>query len=312
MLKVSSERRPPLAPIRKALAVFRILHKADLAPQIFECVIEAPLIARKARPGNFLLVRVDEKGERIPLTIADSDRERGSITLVVQVVGATTAKISQLREGDGLLDVVGPLGKDREFPPEGKTYCFVSGGLGAAPMYPQTKECFRNGNHAISILGARSKDLLFWTDRIEAASHETYYATDDGSFGRKGYATEILEELIQKGVRIDEVVAIGPVPHMRAVAECCKRHAVPVIVSLNPIMVDGTGMCGGCRVTVGGEAKYACVDGPEFDGAEVDFQELMSRQAAYREMEKEAFHRYLGKTAGKDSTHECALLNPAR
>jgi len=291
--------------------VFPILYKAVLAPKITEYEVEVPLIARKARPGNFVLVRVDERGERIPLTIADSDEDHGSITLVVQEVGTTTAKIATLEEGDSFLDVVGPLGKDREFPSENKTYCFVSGGLGVAPVYPQTKECFKNGNRVISILGARSEDLLFWTERVEAVSHETYYATDDGSVGRKGFATQILEDLILDGVPIDETVAIGPVPHMKAVAECCKKHGVPIIVSLNPIMVDGTGMCGGCRVTVGGQTMYSCVDGPEFDGAEVDFDELISRQGTYKELERESFRRYRGQLIGKESDHECRILNPA-
>lgn len=267
--------------------MFKVLKKVSLAESIKEFEVEAPQIARKARPGNFVLVRGDVFGERIPLTIADSDAERGTITLVMQEIGKGTTKLGTINEGDSLLDVVGPLGKDRKVP-TGQTICCVSGGLGVAPMYPQTKACHQAGNRVINIIGARNKDLLFWQDRMEAASEKTYYSTDDGSFGHHGFATQILEDLINKGEKFDEVIAIGPVPHMRAVANVCKKYNVPVIVSLNPIMVDGTGMCGGCRVTVGGESLYACVDGPEFDGAEVDFDELMSRQGSYRDIERVA------------------------
>ena len=276
--------------------MFRIVEKKQLADRIQEWEVEAPHVARKALPGNFVLVRGDELGERIPLTIADSDAERGTITLVMQEVGKGTTKLGALEKGEALLDVVGPLGKNREIPSGGKTICCVSGGLGVAPMYPQTKACHLAGNRVISIIGARTQSLLFWQDRMEAMSDETLYSTDDGSFGHHGYATDLLEGLVERGETIDEVIAIGPVPHMAAVARCCKKHGLPIVVSLNPIMVDGTGMCGGCRVTVAGETKYACVDGPEFDGADVDFDELMARQGAYRHME------------GKDEEgHRCHL-----
>lgn len=288
---------------------FRILHKKTLVPNIREYLVEAPLIARKARPGNFILVRIDPKGERIPLTIADSDSDQGTITLVVQEIGKTTMKMGTLDEGDVLLDMVGPLGKDREVPNGGKVIGCVSGGLGVAPMYPQTKACYQAGNHVISILGARNKDLLFWMDRIEAISHETHIATDDGSFGIHAYAAQVLEDLIQKGTQFDEVIAIGPVPHMKVCANVCKKYGIPSIVSLNPVMVDGTGMCGGCRVTVHGQTFYACVDGPEFDGSGVDFDELSSRQRAYLNYESNSLQRYHEEADGKE--HKCAL-NPVK
>lgn len=266
--------------------MFPIRKKVELADRIKEFDVEAPLVSKKAKPGNFVLVRAEEKGERIPLTIADSDPTRGTITLVVQEVGDTTIKIGAMNPGDVLLDVVGPLGKDREISGGGRTVCCVAGGLGVAPMYPQTKAYHLAGNRVISIIGARSRSLLFWVDRMEAVSDRVIVATDDGSSGRKAFAAQILEELLAGGERIDEAVAIGPVPHMRAVTEVCKKYNVPIIVSLNPIMVDGTGMCGGCRVSVNGSVKYACVDGPEFDGAAVDFQELMTRLGSYRDIEK--------------------------
>ncbi len=289
--------------------MFKIVLKRTLVPKIKEFEVVAPLIARKAKPGNFVLVRVTEKGERIPLTIADSDTNRGTITLVVQEIGTTTCRMGELEEGDSIIDVVGPLGKDREIPSGGKTIGCVSGGLGVAPMYPQTKACFEAGNKVFSVLGARNKDLLFWMDRISKVSHETIFATDDGSFGRHAYAAQVLEELIQRGIQFDEVIAIGPVPHMKAAANVCKKYDIPVIVSLNPVMVDGTGMCGGCRVTVYGQTLYACVDGPEFDGAGVDFDELIARQRAYLEFEKNSFQKYISESEKED--HQCAL-NPVK
>jgi glutamate synthase (NADPH/NADH) small chain len=265
--------------------MFKILSKASLAPQIVELVVDAPLIAQTAKPGNFVLVRGDEFGERLPLTIADSDAETGTVTMVVQVVGKGTQKLCALEVGQTFLDIVGPLGKDRHVEGPGRTVVCLSGGLGLAPMYPQTKAHFLAGNKVISIVGARNKDLMFWLDRIPSISHEVMYSTDDGSFGFHGFATQLLEQLVERGEKIDEVIAIGPVPHMKAVTRCCIKHNLPIVVSLNPIMVDGTGMCGGCRVTVAGKTKYACVDGPEFDGTEVDFDELTSRQSAYRGLE---------------------------
>jgi len=288
--------------------MFRILTKAILAEKIVEYVVEVPLVARTAKPGNFVLVRGDEHGERIPLTIADSDAQAGTITLVMQEIGKGTQKLGEFEAGDSFMDIVGPLGKDRHIEGGGLTIACVSGGLGVAPMYPQTKAYHDSGNKVISIIGARNKSLLFWQDKMEAASDRTEYCTDDGSFGVKMFAAQMLEKLIQEGEKFDEVVAIGPVPHMKAVTNVCKKYNVPVVVSLNPIMVDGTGMCGGCRVTVGGKTLYACVDGPEFDGAEVDFDELISRQRAYRAQETQAMEA--GAAAERD--HECRLEQQVR
>lgn len=286
--------------------MYRIVRKAELAEQIKEFEVEAPLIARAAKPGNFVLVRSDERGERIPLTIADSDANAGTITLVLQEVGKGTIKLGAFKVGESFVDVVGPLGKPREVEGPGHTVCCVSGGLGVAPMFPQTKAHHEAGNRVISIVGARTKSLFFWQDKIASVSDKVLYGTDDGSFGFHGFATQILENLIKEGEKIDEVIAIGPVPHMKAVVASCKKHNLPVVVSLNPIMVDGTGMCGGCRVSVGGKTKYACVDGPEFDGAEVDFDELMSRQRAYREVEAKAVEN-MGKEVREAEEHECRL-----
>lgn len=284
--------------------MFTVVRKAELAEKVKEFEVEAPLIARAARPGHFVLVRGDEKGERIPLTIADSDPEKGTLTLVLQEVGRGTLKLGAVKEGQAFRDIVGPLGKHRDISAAPKTVCCVSGGLGVAPMYPQTKAYHEAGWRVVSIIGARSRALFFWQDKVAAVSDEVWYATDDGSFGHHGFATEILEDLIQQGEPFDEVIAIGPVPHMRAVTECCKKHDLPVIVSLNPIMVDGTGMCGGCRVTVGGKTKYACVDGPEFDGAAVDFRELMGRQQAYQSLERQALEMPL---QPEEEAHACKL-----
>ena len=247
-----------------------------------------------------MLVRGDEYGERIPLTIADSDPAKGTITLVMQEVGKGTVKLGAFEEGEAYRDVVGPLGKAREVAAGGRTVCCVSGGLGVAPMFPHTKAYHDAGNRVISIIGARTQSLFFWQDRVAAVSDQVLYATDDGSFGHHGFATQVLEKLIDEGTQIDEVIAIGPVPHMKAVAAVCKARDLPIVVSLNPIMVDGTGMCGGCRVTVAGETKYACVDGPEFDGANVDFDELMGRQSAYRSLERQSLE-------GPPPEQECRL-----
>lgn len=283
--------------------MFNILLRKELADRVLEYEVHAPLVASNALPGNFVLVRGDEFGERIPLTIADSDAEKGSITLVMQVIGHGTKRLSKLQEGDSFLDIVGPLGKGREIKEGGRTICCVAGGLGVAPLYPQTKAYHEAGNKVISIIGSRNKDLFFWQDRMEAVSDKVLYSTDDGSFGHHGYATQLLEQLINEGEKIDEVIAIGPLLHMKAVTEVCKKYNIPVIVSMNPIMIDGTGMCGGCRVTVGGEVKYACVDGPEFDGYLIDFDEAMARQQAFKEQEMED----LQKDEGGQEKHICRL-----
>lgn len=270
--------------------VFKIVEKRALTCVTTLYAIEAPLVARRAQPGQFVIVRLDEKGERIPLTIADYDRERGTVTLVVQDVGKTTHCMARLKEGDSLLDFVGPLGVPAELPESGTVVC-VGGGVGVAPIYPKAKEMHRRGVRVISIIGARSADLLILEDEMRAVSDELHICTDDGSKGYQGFVSGKLEELIKAGVRMDEVIAVGPLPMMRATAETTRPYGIKTWVSLNPIMVDGTGMCGACRVTVGGETKFCCVDGPMFDGHQVDFREAVRRGQMYLPEEKLAMER---------------------
>lgn len=266
----------------------RIVKKKDLAKGICSFEIDAPLIAQKAEPGQFVIVRHKETGERIPLTIADYNREQGTITIVCYGIGKSTKEINALNQGDAFLDVLGPLGLAMPIKKVGTVLC-VSGGLGVAPMYPKTRALKEAGNRVISIVGARNKDMLIMSDEIEATSDKTHYCTDDGSYGHHGFVTDTLRKML-KEVQIDEVVAIGPVPMMAAVAGIAKEFAVPTQVSLNALMIDGTGMCGGCRVTVGEEVKFACVDGPVFDAHQVNFEELMSRVNFYRDHEEQALH----------------------
>jgi len=264
--------------------MFRIMEKRLLAPAVHQLVVEAPLVARRARPGNFVIVRTDETGERIPLTIADYDPEKGTVMLVVQEVGKSTMDIGLMEEGDSFTDVAGPLGQATPIKKVG-TIVGVAGGIGVAPLLPQIKLHKEIGNHVITIVGARTRDLLILKDETEQASHEVIFATDDGTFGYHGFVTGALEELIKQGRQIDEVTAIGPVRMMQATCNLTRKHNIPTLVSLNAVMVDGTGMCGCCRVTVGGETKFSCVDGPDFDGHKVDFDELASRQAFFRDEE---------------------------
>jgi len=264
--------------------MFRIMEKRLLAPAVHQLVVEAPLVARRARPGNFVIVRTDETGERIPLTIADYDPEKGTVMLVVQEVGKSTMDIGLMEEGDSFTDVAGPLGQATPIKKVG-TIVGVAGGIGVAPLLPQIKLHKEIGNHVITIVGARTRDLLILKDETEQASHEVIFATDDGSFGYHGFVTGALEELIEQGRQIDEVTAIGPVRMMQATCNLTRKYNIPTLVSLNAVMVDGTGMCGCCRVTVGGETKFSCVDGPDFDGHKVDFDELASRQAFFRDEE---------------------------
>lgn len=268
----------------------RIVEKKVLGPSIKMFVVEGPRIARKTRPGQFVVVRIDEEGERIPLTIADANAEAGSIVLVVQEVGKTTLRMGTLNPGDRLLDLVGPLGNPSHIDNFG-TVVMVGGGIGIAPLFPIVKAMKAAGNRVVSVIGARSRELLFWEDRISEFSDDVLVTTDDGSHGRKGFVTNALQEVLSRYPRIDRVVAIGPVVMMKAVAEVTRRPAVTTIVSLNPIMVDATGMCGGCRVTVGGKTRFACVDGPEFDGHMVDFDELIRRQKMYLDEEKIAMEK---------------------
>jgi ferredoxin--NADP+ reductase len=259
----------------------------NLSHDVYWMDIDAPYVARKAQPGQFVITRVGGMGERIPLTIADSDRETGTITLVFQEVGKSTMLMGGLKQGDKLDDVVGPLGLPSHIEKLGLVVC-VGGGIGIAPVHPIARGFKEAGSKVISILGARSKDLLIMEDEMVKASTEVKVCTDDGSYGQQGFVTNVLEGLIEEGSPIDVVVAIGPVPMMAAVSKLTKPYGIKTMVSLNPIMVDGTGMCGACRVTVGGEIKFACVDGPDFDGHEVDFAELRLRQRMYLSEERDA------------------------
>jgi ferredoxin--NADP+ reductase len=268
-----------------------VVEKEVLSPQIVRLGIDAPVIAQKRRPGQFVILRVHEKGERIPLTIVDSDPQMGTITLIFQVVGKTTHMLSKLEKGDNILDLVGPLGKPTAIERFG-TVVVVGGGIGAAVAYPIAKGMKHAGNRVITILGARNRDLLVLEGELASVSDEIIVTTDDGSYKRHGMVTEPLKELLEKG-KIDEVLAIGPVPMMRAVCEMTKTYKVRTQVSLNPIMVDGTGMCGACRVNIAGRIKFACIDGPEFDGHQVDFSDLQMRLTAYREEEKQSYEQYV-------------------
>jgi ferredoxin--NADP+ reductase len=282
--------------------VYKILVKQQLAPSVQLFEVEAPLIAKKAKPGQFIILRIDEDGERIPLTIADFNREKGTITIIFQEVGASTVELGLLNEGDFLLDLVGPLGKATHIEKMGTVVC-VGGGIGIAPVYPIARGMKEAGNEVISIIGARSEDILIYEQEMAAVSDELIITTDDGSKGLKALVTQPLKELLDSDKTISLVVAIGPVIMMKFVAETTRPYGVPTVVSLNPIMVDGTGMCGGCRVSVGNENKFACVDGPEFDGHKVDFDVLMSRQRMYKPHEKEHSDHSAGKREGGCKCH---------
>ena len=268
--------------------MYRIVKKEVLNPTVTRMEIEAPLIAKKAEPGQFIILRVDEKGERIPLTVADFDRERGTVTIVFQIVGATTEKLNHLEEGDCLQDFVGPLGRPSET--EGlKKVAVIGGGVGCAIAYPVAKKLHQQGAEVHSIVGFRNKDLVILEEEFRAVSSKFVMMTDDGSYGEKGLVTNALEKLIAEGETYDEVIAIGPLVMMKFVVKLTKEHNIKTVVSMNPIMIDGTGMCGGCRLTVGGKTKFACVDGPDFDGFEVDFDEAMARGTMYRDFERHAY-----------------------
>ena len=268
--------------------MFTIRKKECLSLGIYRYEIEAPRLARKTQPGQFVILRTDERGERIPLTVADFDQDKGSITLIFQVVGASTELLARMEEGDALLDLVGPLGQPSHIAAGIGTVVCVGGGIGIAPVYPIARGMKRVGNRVISILGAKSRDILIMEEEMRAVSAEVLVATNDGSYGIEGFVTTALTQLFERGEKIDLIYAIGPVVMMKNVVETARPWGVKTIVSLNPVMVDGTGMCGGCRVEVGGKTKFACVDGPEFDGAGVDFSQLSARQGMYREMEAAA------------------------
>jgi ferredoxin--NADP+ reductase len=256
-----------------------------MAPGITRLEIEVPRVARRARPGQFVIVRVDEEGERIPLTVAERDPEKGTIAIVFQAVGFSTRQMAALEIGDSLADVLGPLGQPTEIRRYGRVVC-VAGGLGIAFMFPEITGFAEAGNEIVAIVGARSGDLLFYLDEIVELSSEVHIATDDGSRGHHGLVTEVLRELLGRGQHFDYCIATGPIPMMKATVGLTKESGIPTLVSLDPIMVDGTGMCGACRVTVGGEVKFACVDGPDFDGHQVDFEELSKRKRAFVEEEE--------------------------
>ena len=271
--------------------MYKILLRQDLVPGIHLFKVEAPAVARKARPGQFIVLRIDEIGERIPLTVADWDEKEGSITVIFMEVGTTTHRLGLLGAGDSIASFVGPLGLPTHIEEYGTVVC-VAGGFAVAPIFPIARALKQTGNKVLSILGARNKGLLFWKDELGSVSERLIVTTDDGSYGRKGLVTEPLKELLEGDEKIDRVIAIGPSVMMKFCAKTTEPFGVKTIVSLNPIMVDGTGMCGCCRVVVGGLTKFACVDGPDFDGHQVDWDLLMARQRAYLDEEKHSFQQW--------------------
>lgn len=266
--------------------MYRILRKTTLNPSVVRMEIDAPLVARKAEPGQFIILRIDEAGERIPLTIADYDRDSGSVSIIFQIVGVTTRRLSLLNEGDSISDFTGPLGVASHL--DGiHSAAVVGGGVGCAIAYPQAKKLFRLGARVDAIAGFRNRELIILEEEFRAASTRFFCATDDGSNGNKGFVTDVLKGLIDGGAQYDAVIAIGPLPMMKAVSNLTRAYNIKTVVSMNPIMIDGTGMCGCCRLTVGGETKFACVDGPDFDGHQVDFDEAIRRCRMYSEQERE-------------------------
>ncbi len=263
----------------------KILKKEILAPNIKKIIVDAPEIAKKAQPGQFIILRVDEKGERIPLTIGDFDREKGTLTIIFQEVGKSTIHLGMLKEGEEILDLVGPLGRPSEIEKFG-TVCCIGGGVGTPEIYPVARALKEIGNYVISIIGARNKELVIMEKEMKAVSDELYITTDDGTYGMKGLVTDALKKILDNGKKIDRVIAVGPVIMMKAVSELTKNYNIKTIVSLNAMMLDGTGMCGICRVEIGGETKFACVDGPEFDGHLVNYDLLMMRLRTYLEEER--------------------------
>jgi len=264
----------------------KVIETQVLAPSLHKFIVEAPMIARRAQPGQFVILRVHQQGERIPLTIADFNRRAGTITLVFQEVGHTTRLLGKLQEGDKIVDLLGPLGEPTQHP-QGKNAVCIGGGVGVAPVYPEAKDLHQRGYKVTSIIGARNEELLFFEEEMGAVSDEFFVATDDGSKGHHGFVTDVLQKLIDEGREVDFVIAVGPIPMMKAVADLTRKYEIKTIVSLNSMMVDGTGMCGGCRVTVGGEVKFTCVDGPSFDAHLLDFDEQTRRLSMYKDKENE-------------------------
>ena len=270
--------------------MFEILQKENLCPSVVRMVVDAPLIAAKAQAGQFVILRVAEDGERIPLTIADSGCSAGTITIIFQTVGATTLALSRLKVGDCLQDLVGPLGRATET--EGlKKVAVIGGGVGTAIAFPVAKKLYQQGTEVHCVVGFRNRELVILQEEFAAVSHRLITLTDDGTYGEKGLVTDALRRLIESGESYDEVIAIGPLPMMKFVSLLTKEYGIKTVVSMNPIMIDGTGMCGGCRLSVGGVTRFACVDGPEFDGHQVDFDEAMERSRLYREQERHAYER---------------------
>ncbi|MFI5339613.1 MAG: sulfide/dihydroorotate dehydrogenase-like FAD/NAD-binding protein [Candidatus Methylomirabilales bacterium] len=270
---------------------YRIVKKEVYSPVTYMWEVEAPDVALAAQPGHFLMVRMSEEGERIPLTVADFDRQRGTVTVVIQAVGKSTREMMLLDQGDSILDFIGPLGEASHIQRRSKVI-LVGGGLGVAPVYPQLRAYKDLGSTTLSIIGFRTKDLVFWEEKFRTYSDEVHIATDDGSYGHKGFVSQVLQILLEEHRDTEEVVAIGPLPMMKACCDVTRPFGVRTMVSLNSIMVDGTGMCGSCRVTVGGKLRFACVDGPDFDGHQVDFEELMLRQRRFQREERESLQRY--------------------
>ena len=281
--------------------MYQITEARFLAQDIKLFKIKSPKIAEKRKAGQFVIIRIAEHGERIPLTIADSDTSDGTVTIIVQGVGKTTKQLNMLEAGDEIMDIVGPLGMPSHIENFGTTVS-IGGGVGTAIAYPTAVALKQAGNQVITINGARSKDLVILEEEMKAVSDEAYITTDDGTYGHHGFVTDMLQKLIDDGTKIDFVLAIGPIPMMKAVSDLTKPHGIKTVVSLNPIMIDGTGMCGGCRVAVGGEVKFACVDGPEFDAHDVDFKNLTDRNRMYQEYEKKSLEKY---------EHECRLTKQA-
>lgn len=271
--------------------MFKILRKEEWSPNVYAMDIEAPRVAKKAQAGQFIVLRVNEEGERIPLTIADFDRETGRILIVFQAIGASTMELAALEAGDSILDFVGPLGRPSEIAKLDGTMVVVGGGIGVAPTYPIARAMKDAGNKVIAIMGAKTKDILIMEDEMKAVTDEVLVTTDDGSYGIKGFVTNAVQALVDRGEKIAQITAIGPVIMMKSVADATRDLGIHTVVSLNPIMVDGTGMCGGCRVTIGDETKFACVDGPEFDGHLVDFDEAIARSKIYEAQEQKVFER---------------------
>jgi ferredoxin--NADP+ reductase len=278
--------------------LYKVLEKTFLQEIIVRTVIEAPEIARKRKAGQFVTLMIDDKGERIPLTIVDSDSEKGTITIIFQIVGKTTTHLASLKKGDYIMHILGPLGHPTEIENFG-TAAIVGGGVGIGVAYPIAAALKKAGNKIISIIGARTKDILILEDEMKAVSDELLVSTDDGSYGFCGFTSQVLQNVIDRGQKLDIVYAIGPVPMMRVLANLTKPYGIKTIVSLNPIMVDATGMCGACRVSVGGKTKFGCVDGPEFDGHQVDFALLMSRLRMYCDEERQALQHYRCECDGK-------------